>query len=87
MSPDDIIAIADSHYDSEHYESPSEKVFALLVDAAQTCLDLYKSEDVPDIEDPNSFKPSTIDGRGYAFTLIQGLIENLEIQNPDDDFR
>lgn len=86
ISRDEVIALAATRYDDDCFDSDSDRVFALLVDVAQACLDVYKDADVPDPDRPESFLPDTFAHQPYGFVLIQGLKENLEINNPDDIF-
>jgi hypothetical protein len=87
LNRDEIQVIADQYYDQSNYDTPVERAFALLVDVAGHVYQTYMEEDVPNTDDPDSFKPSTWTGEGNGVALVQGLVENLEINFPDGRFR
>lgn len=87
ISRDEFQALADSHYDSDVYDEPAMRSFAMLVDLASHVYQQYIENDKPDLENPDSFTPSTIGGVPHGWSLLEGLKENLEIRFPDGEFR
>ncbi len=88
LSRERIQAIADENYDNAVYDVPEHRVFSLLVDVASHLYQSYTEIDhVSDIEDPDAFKTSMLGGVNHGWGMIQGLIENLEMNFPDAEFR
>lgn len=86
LNRDNIQALADTHYNDEVYEVPSERAFAFLVDVASHVYESYLEENPPSIEDPNSFMPRTMGHIPEGVALILGLAENLEMNHPGAQF-
>lgn len=87
LTRDEIQTLADTHYGDEAYVVPHERAFAMLVEIANHVYELYREADPIDLDDPASFLPATLGGAPHGFTLIMGLVENLEMAHPDGNFR
>ncbi len=85
LSNDEIVSIAQQYVDSDQLDTDSERVFSLMVDAARTYVALGRSR--IRTGDDGMPVPPTFGGVNIGWAAIEGLIENLEMQLPDDEFR
>lgn len=89
LSSGAIQAIADNNYTAdEGYETPDQRLFALLVDTAGAYYkSMVEANPEPTLDDPKSFGTANLAGVSNGFALIEGLIENLEMNFPHAEFR
>jgi len=89
LSGDEIQALADTHFDTDAYDTPDQRAFALLCAVGRHVYDLYVADAPPiDLDDPDSAKQTGhFAGAPAGFSLVEGFRENMEIDRPDGDFR
>lgn len=81
LSRDAIEAIVNEHYNEydEQIDPTEERLFALLVDVGKAYVARMQEAHRIDPEDPDSYKPHTLNGISYIDATVMGLKENLEL--------
>jgi catechol 2,3-dioxygenase-like lactoylglutathione lyase family enzyme len=85
---DELLALAHRFYDDRdvYDDTAEELLFALLVDVAEATYLSYLDGDRPDLERPETFTPSTLGGVPQGWAMLEGLRENLAMNQPDGVF-